>query len=134
MIHGDPVEAVLELTDGMGADIVFETVGGNAPTIAQGIGMARPGGIMCILGVFTNEPELDTRMAYRKEVTITWSNSYSTWNGRSEYAIALDMLATGRVVAEPLITHHYPLGRIGEAFAAAADKRQSQAIKVLIHP
>ena len=44
------------------------------------------------------------------------------------------MLADGRVRAEPLITHHFPLERIGEAFAAAADKRASGAIKVLVHP
>lgn len=131
--QGDPAEAVLELT-GEGADVVFETVGGSAPTIAQSIAMARPGGTICILGVFTEEPQLDTRTAYRKELTITWCNSYSSWNGVSEYAIALDMLASGRVQAEPIITHHYPLSRIADAFAAAADKRSSSAIKVMVHP
>jgi 2-desacetyl-2-hydroxyethyl bacteriochlorophyllide A dehydrogenase len=130
----DPLEAVLELTAGQGADVVFETVGGSAPTLAQAIGMLRPGGAICILGVFTTDPQLDTRTAYRKELTITWCNSYSSWNGFSEYVIALDMLASGRVAAEPLITHHYPLGQIGAAFAAAADKKSSDAIKVLVHP
>jgi len=130
----DPVEAVLERTGGEGADVVFETVGGNAPTLAQAIGMARPGGVICILGIFTTDPELDTRVAYRKEVTITWCNSYSSWNGISEYAIALDLLTSGRVASEPLITHHYPLDQIGEAFIAAADKKTSKAVKVLVHP
>jgi threonine dehydrogenase-like Zn-dependent dehydrogenase len=132
--QGDPVEAVLELTDGVGADVVFETVGGSAPTVSQGIGMARPGGTLCILGIFTTDPELDTRTAYRKELTITWGNSYSNWHGLSEYEIALNLLASGRVAAEPIITHHYPLDQIGEAFAAAADKKGSGAIKVLVHP
>jgi 2-desacetyl-2-hydroxyethyl bacteriochlorophyllide A dehydrogenase len=130
----DLVEAVLEHTSGEGADVVFETVGGSAPTLAQAIGMARPGGSICILGVFTTDPELDTRAAYRKELTITWCNSYSSWNGISEYTIALDLLASGRVAAEPLITHHFPLDQIGEAFIAAADKRSSSAVKVLVHP
>src|SRR5206468_2570825 len=40
----DPVELLLDLTGGEGADVVFETVGGNAPTLAQAIAMARPGG------------------------------------------------------------------------------------------
>ncbi len=132
--HGDPAEAVLELTGGAGADVVFETVGGSAPTVSQAIAMARPGGTICILGVFTTDPVLDTGTAYRKELTITWCNSYSTWNGISEYAIALDLLASGRVQAAPIITHHYALERIGEAFAAAADKKSSAAIKVLVHP
>jgi 2-desacetyl-2-hydroxyethyl bacteriochlorophyllide A dehydrogenase len=132
--QADPVEAVLELTGGEGADVVFESVGGSAPTLAQAIRMARPGGSICILGVFTTEPNLNAREAYRKELTITWCNSYSSWNGISEYTIALDLLASGRVVAEPLITHHYPLHQISEAFVAAADKKSSNAVKVLVHP
>lgn len=130
----DPVHAVLDLTNGEGADVVFETVGGSAPTLGQAVYMARRGGTVCILGIFTQPQELDTRAAYGKELTITWSNSYSTWNGLSEYEIALDLLASGRVHAEPLITHHYRLDQIDEAFAAAADKKSSGAIKVLVHP
>jgi threonine dehydrogenase-like Zn-dependent dehydrogenase len=83
--------------------------------------------------MFTGPQTLDTSTAYRKELTLRWSNSYSTWNGVSEYAIALDLLASGRVRAEPLLTHHFPLEQIGEAFAAADDKRRSGAIKVLVH-
>src|SRR5437588_3240009 len=33
--QGDPVQAVLDLTGGEGADVVFETVGGDAPTLEQ---------------------------------------------------------------------------------------------------
>ncbi len=50
-----------------------------------------------------------------------------------EYQIALGLLASGRVRAEPLLTHRFPLDRIGDAFAAA-DKRASGAIKVLVLP
>ena len=132
--QADPVAAVLDLTGGEGADVVFETVGGNAPTLSQAIKMARPGGTIGILGIFTADPAFDAQTAYRKELTITWSNSYASWQGRSEYAIALDLLAAGRVAAEPIITHHYTLDQIGAAFATAADKQSSGAIKVLVHP
>ena len=53
---------------------------------------------------------------------------------RDPQKIALDLLASGRVAAEPIITHHFPLVDIGEAFAAASDKRGSGAVKVLVHP
>ena len=79
-------------------------------------------------------PPLDASVAYRKELTLRWSNSYSTWQGRSEYDLALDLLAAGRIAAEPLLTHHFPLEQIADAFAAADDKRGSGAIKVLVHP
>lgn len=132
--EGDPVRAVLDLTGGEGADVVYETVGGDAPTLDQAIQMARRGGTVCVMGIFTTPPALDERTAYRKELTIAWCNSYSRWDGVSEYTIALDLLASGRIRAEPLITHHFPLDKIGEAFAAANDKRTSGAVKVLVHP
>jgi 2-desacetyl-2-hydroxyethyl bacteriochlorophyllide A dehydrogenase len=129
----DPVQGVLDRTAGEGADVVFETVGGNAPTLEQAVKMARRGGTVCVMGIFTTPPTLDERTAYRKELTIGWSNSYSTWDGVSEYEIALQMLASGRIRAEPLITHHFPLDQIAEAFAAADDKKASGALKVLVN-
>ena len=130
---GDVVEAVLEQTDGEGAEVVYETVGGDAPTLEQAVRMARRGGTVCVMGIFTTPPAVDVMLAYRKELTILWSNSYSRWDGVSEYEIALGLLEKGKVDVEPLITHHFPLERIGEAFATANDKRTSQAIKVLVH-
>ena len=129
-----PVDTVLEMTDGEGVEAVFETVGGNAPTINQGIGMVRRGGRISILGIFTQSPEVDVQTAYRKELHIQWSNSFSRWHGVSEYGMALALLAAGRLYAEPLITTHFPLDGIQEAFAAADDKRTSGAIKVMVHP
>jgi threonine dehydrogenase-like Zn-dependent dehydrogenase len=51
-----------------------------------------------------------------------------------EFQIALDLLASGRTDAAPLITHRFPLDQISAAFAAADDKRASGAIKVLVLP
>jgi threonine dehydrogenase-like Zn-dependent dehydrogenase len=64
----NPVDTVLELTGGEGVDAVFETVGGTAPTINQGIGRVRRGGVMSILGIFTQAPGMDVRTAYSKEL------------------------------------------------------------------
>ncbi len=130
----DPVEAVLETTGGQGADLVFETVGGSAPTISQAIGMARYGGTVSILGVFTEEQNVDVVTAYRKELKLQWSNSYSSWRGVSEYKTALDLLEDGRVSPEAFINKHFALAEISEAFAAADDKRSSGAVKVMGHP
>ena len=46
---GDPVERVLAATDGRGADAVLEAVG-IAPTVAQSIAIARPGGTVTWVG------------------------------------------------------------------------------------
>ena len=131
---GDPVQALLDSTNGHGADTVFETVGGKSSTIDQAIGMARYGGSVSVLGVFTGSPTVDVRSAYRKELNIRWSNSYSSWQGVSEYQTALRLLVSGWVDPSAFITSHFPLESIGEAFAAADDKRNSGAIKVMVHP
>lgn len=129
----DPVESVLSAT-GQGADVVFETVGGNAQLIAQCMDMARRGGTVSVLGLFMQDQMLDPDQAMSRELTLKWSNSYSTWNGIPEYWMALDMVASGRVDPSPLITHHFPLDRIAEAFAVADDKRNTGAVRVMVQP
>jgi len=122
------------LTGGLGADVVFEAVGGTAPTLVQAIEVAARGGRVGVIGAFQEPQILASQDCMRKEVSLHWAWSYGLWQGVPEYRIALDMLIGGRVAAAPLITHRFPLAHIGEAFAAAADKRTSGAIKVLVIP
>lgn len=63
-----------------------------------------------------------------------WSSSFSTWRGQSEWETALGLLSAGRLKPEPIITHHFPLDRVADAFAAADDKRSSGAIRVMVCP
>ncbi|MEM7355196.1 MAG: zinc-binding dehydrogenase, partial [Acidobacteriota bacterium] len=126
--------AVRALTDGEGAAVVFEAVGGSGDTLRQAVAMARPGAVVGILGAFVGDVAVAYREANAKELDLRWSNGYSTWRGAREFQIALGLIAEGRVEAAPLITHRYPLERIAEAFAAADDKRSSGAIKVVVEP
>jgi threonine dehydrogenase-like Zn-dependent dehydrogenase len=63
----DPVEAVMEITDGNGADSVFETVGGSAPMMSQAIDMSRNGGAISVLGLFSEPVEINAAIARWKE-------------------------------------------------------------------
>lgn len=128
----DLAEAVRDFTGGHGADVVFEAVGGRAPTFATALDVAARGGRVGVIGMFSDVQTLDPRPVMRKELNLHWIWSYGRWQGVPEFAITLDMLASGKIDAVPLITHRFPLERIGEAFAAADDKRASGAIKVLI--
>jgi threonine dehydrogenase-like Zn-dependent dehydrogenase len=112
--------------------VVFEAVGGKASTFAQAVGIAARGGRVGFVGSFLGPQEVDPRQCMRKELNLHWVWSYGMWEGIPEYKIALDMMAARKVEAAPLITHRFPLDRIGEGFAAADNKRQSGAIKVLI--
>jgi len=129
----DPVEAVTDLTGGEGAPVVFETVGGTAQLLGQCMSMARPGGVVSVLGLFMRPQSIDATVGMQRELTVRWSNSFSTWRGQSEWETALNLLSAGRLNPEPIITHHFPLDRIAAAFAAADDKRASGAIRVMVH-
>ena len=131
---GDPVQAILELTGGRGAEVVFETVGGHANTLDQCLASTRRGGTVGVVGAFHEPQTFTPALGMRKELSLVWVWSYAMWGTRAEYAIVLDMLAAGRLRARPMITHHYPLAEIGAAFAAADDKGESDAIKVVVAP
>ena len=94
--------------------------------------MVKPGGMVVVIGIFTNPVALDFWPLDRNETDIIFSFAYSHWNGVPEYEIALDLLARGELDAESLITHRFPLDRISEAFDAALNKAASGTLKVLI--
>ncbi|MFC6081218.1 zinc-dependent alcohol dehydrogenase [Sphaerisporangium aureirubrum] len=130
----DPAAIVDRLTGGRGADLVVDAVAIPQVTLQQSVELIAPGGTVCVLGVHPTPPRLDPHLAYVKEVAVRWSNSYGSHQGRSEYAMALELVAGGRVAADPLITHRHPLDRILDAFAAADEKDASLAMKVMVQP
>ncbi len=130
----DPVEAVLEATEGEGAAVTFETVGGRSQLIQQASEMTRRGGVVSVLGLFTKPQTIDPGLAMERELTVQWSNSFSTWNGESEFSSALELVRSEQVNPAPIVTHRFGLEDIAEGFAIADDKRSSGAIRVMIRP
>jgi threonine dehydrogenase-like Zn-dependent dehydrogenase len=130
----EPVDGVLSLTDGEGAAVTFETVGGRSQLIAQAASMTRNGGSISVLGLFTAGQEIDSGLAMQKELAIRWSNSFSTWQGKSEFVTALELMEQGKLQPGPIITHEFGIDDIGKAFAAADDKATSGAIRVMVIP
>lgn len=130
----DPVEAVKELTDGEGANVVIEAVGGRAPTFANDMHMVARNGTLGIIGMYTVSQTLDSREAMSKQIQITWINSYGAWEGVPEFKIAMDMMVSGRFHPLQIITHRFPLDEIAAGFAAAANKTESEAVKVIVLP
>ncbi len=127
-------EAVMDHTGGLGADIVYESVGGVATTMETAQAVVRPGGVIAVIGSFRETPSLDFRRLLRYEVDVRFAWSYAMWNGVPEFKISIDMLADGRVRAEPMITHRFALDDIQSAFDACLDRYASGAVKVVINP
>lgn len=114
-------------------DIVIETVGGSADTIAEGISAVRPGGTVVVLGIFTAPATCNPFMLVAKEVRLIGSLTYGRAGARADFEIATDLLAAQRDLIAPLITHRFALEAVQEAFIAAGDKRAG-AIKVIVQP
>ena len=71
-------------------------------------------------------------IAVARELTIKGSLVYNRTGSRADFDVAVDLLhRQGARLAETMITHRFPLDRIGEAFESAADKKRG-SIKVTV--
>ena len=126
-------EVVAGATDGRGADVTLETVGGRSvEVLKQAVQVTRPQGRIASMGNFNAPVTLDWREPLVKEIAILWSAVYGIIDGRHDYEVAIDLMGSGRVALKQLVTHKFPLHQIQEGFDASHDKT-SGAIKVQIH-
>lgn len=104
------VETVLDATRGRGADLVLEAAG-SAETMNAAIRMARMGGTVMQIGIFSElMPKIDIHTAMLKELKL------QTLKRSNHRAIeALRLIATGKIPAS-LITHSLPLEETPRAF------------------
>jgi L-iditol 2-dehydrogenase len=107
----------------------FVVIGpGHPDVIRQALAYVRSGGTALL---FTPTPvgvptELDLHDLYFREVSLVPSYSCGPDDTRSAY----DLLRTGRVRVEGLVTHRFPLERVQEAYDTA--RRGGAALKVLV--
>ncbi len=115
-------------------DLVVETVGGTADTLDTAVAACRPGGTVCVLGVYTTMPAFPALFVVAKELAIRGSFVYNRAGARADFEIVQDLLRRhGAQLGATLVTHRFPLADIGRAFATAADKTTG-SIKVTIAP
>lgn len=121
------VPQVLELTGGRGADIVIETSGAPAAS-ASVIDLVRKEGKASFIGYANDLPGIPVVPMMLKTLTVFGIGGNG---GRGQYERSLELIRTGRVDLEPLVTHRFGLADVAEAFEVASTKRDG-AIKVLI--
>jgi (R,R)-butanediol dehydrogenase/meso-butanediol dehydrogenase/diacetyl reductase len=90
---------VAELTDGVGADVVFECSGVPA-AFQQSLEVVRPAGQIIALGLIERETRIVPLDMVLKEICIKGSISFS----RREFEQAIDLLAQGRISTEWIIS------------------------------
>lgn len=124
----DPVEAVLQTTDGQGAEIVI--VGpGSVEALELGWQLVAPGGTLLL---FTPTPpevrwSVNLNVLYFREIRLV--PSYSA--GPSETRQALQLIEEGLPV-QTLVTHRLGLHQVEEGYRLVREARE--ALKVVIYP
>lgn len=127
----DPVEAILDLTDGRGADVAIEALG-TQQTFESCLRALRPAGTLSSLGVYSGKLSLPVDafaagLGDHKLITTLCPG------GKHRMRRLMDIVASGRVDLRPLVTHRFPLDRIEEAYELFANQRDG-VLKVAIVP
>jgi len=126
-------QVILDHTEGRGADMAIETVGGNSDaTLLQSIESTRAQGRIVILGGFRRRLAFDWLNPLIKEQSIIFSLCYGLTDGYHDYETAISILSDNETNLNNIVTHKYPLASIQEAFECAYDKSKG-SIKVQIH-
>jgi alcohol dehydrogenase len=122
----DPVQRVMELTGGLGADVAMEAVG-IPETFELCARLVRPGGRVANLGVHGVPATLHLEDLWIRNVTITTGlvDTYSTPQ-------LLELLAQGRVETKPFITHRFALDEFVEAYDEFSRPQETGALKVVL--
>lgn len=130
LVPDDPAAvdaAVAQVSDGRGVDCVVITAGGAAVLPAAAARVRDGGALHYFAGGAGESLPLSLAALYHRELTL--SATYSSSPG--ELAEAFELLVTGRVRVDGLISHRLPLRRLGEGVELM---RRHEAVKVYVTP
>jgi 2-desacetyl-2-hydroxyethyl bacteriochlorophyllide A dehydrogenase len=120
-------EAILDLTQGRGADRSFEAVGLSS-TVDLAVRCVRKGGAVTLIGNVSPKIEFPLQTAVTRELTI-----HGSCASQGEYPACLEMLACGSLQAAPLISATAPLAE-GAAWFDRLYRREPGLLKVVLVP
>jgi alcohol dehydrogenase len=128
---GDPVEAIMRLTDGRGVDVAIEALGLQS-TFEACLRVLRPGGTLSSLGVYSADLKipLDAFVAGLGDHTIV---STLCPGGKERMRRLMSVIASGQVDLGAMVTHRYALDDIEQAYDLFANQRDG-VLKVAITP
>ena len=124
------VERIMELTDGLGADVAIEAVG-IPGTFELCTELIRPGGRVANVGVHGHPATLHLEKLWIRDVTITTGLVDTNTTPR-----LMKLIDEGRLDPTPFATHRFELGETEQAYDTFADAATTNALKVVLsaHP
>jgi len=122
----DPVARVMELTDGLGADVALEAVG-VPQTFELATELIRPGGHVANIGVHGKPAMLHLEKLWIRDVTVT-TGLVDTFS----IPRLMRLVASGRLDPSLFATHHFALDDATTAYDTFADAASTHALKVVL--
>jgi len=125
-LEDDAVARIRELHRGLGVDIVLECSG--APSaVDSALAMSRRAGKVILVGFFEEPVTANLNHAVMNGITLHTVRG----EGSGSVARAVSLAGQGRLDTEVLVTHHFALDEVSEAFDTYAERR-GDAIKVML--
>ncbi len=124
----DLLEVVKSLSKGDGADLVYECAGATA-SLDLCLDAVRKAGTVVQAGVYPGRVETELNRVVMKELRFIGTYGY-VWKS---WRRSLRLLSEGRVNAEALVSHEFPLSRFEDAFRTAQGLGDP-AVKVIFKP
>jgi L-iditol 2-dehydrogenase len=123
----DPVQTILDYTNGIGVDCAIEAVG-IAPAVQQAHKVTRNGGHITWIGNSDRMIDLDMQEVVTRELTVT-----GTYGFREEFPLAIQAIASGRINVDPMMERVATLAE-GPQLIHDLAAGTSDLIKVILEP
>jgi alcohol dehydrogenase len=123
---GRAAEIILKMTDGRGVDTAIEAVG--IPTTFEFCEkIVAPGGVIANIGVHGTKVDLHLEDLWDRNITITTRlvDTVST-------PMLMRVLQSNKIDPKQLITHHFKLDKILDAYETFGTAAETHALKVII--
>jgi (R,R)-butanediol dehydrogenase/meso-butanediol dehydrogenase/diacetyl reductase len=121
----DQAAWVDDWTSGAGADVVFEVSGAAAAALAA-TDLVKARGTLVIVAIHTQPRPMDLHRVFVREIRILGARVYE----RTDFEQAIELLTSGVIPADGLITRIEPITATAQAFA---ELETGLAMKVLIN-
>jgi threonine dehydrogenase-like Zn-dependent dehydrogenase len=129
--NADPIDEIMRVTNGRGVDVAIEALGLQS-TFESCLRVLKPGGTLSSLGVYADDLTIPLAAFHaglgdHKIITSLCPG------GKERMRRLMNVIASGRIDLEPLVTHRFKLEQIQEAYELFANQRDG-VLKVAITP
>jgi len=124
----EDVAKKIRKTTGGGVDVAMEVIG-NPTTIQQAYNSVRWGGTVVVVGYTHKDVTLNAGRMMFREIEIKGSLGC----GLQDFPKIIELVSTGKLKVEPLVTHQYPLDEINKGFEVL-EKGEATLIRSIAIP